>query len=480
MIQKKTRIGSAADPLEREADRVADAVTSGAAIGSISSASPATARRECEECEEEKKSVQRKCAMSEVGERPHGKMADTAADAISQGGAPLTAEERAYFEPRFGRDFSDVRIHADGGAAESARAINARAYTVGRDIAFGAGQYSPRTSEATRLLAHELTHVVHQAGGRDGAPGLQRKEEGATKAAPSFPSSVTFRGCDESASRLNYVRQSTINAFLTVRDDNCIKNGSLKRDILASFEGLTVICKLEKIEGQCAEAKKGESTIILSKLGLDGASGCTSLEEVIFHEVVHLAEGWNYFHGNLSFDCGKACYPNTRDPRGDPAGCGNETGFAPFAGVSTGAALTGKKSAAGYARLYAGVEKRGPILSLVRPSLGLGLSIIGDPESDATGELVSGSGVLASLMGALRFDPGETGGIYFSLGGGAGAVFGRGGVHRGYEVGAKFGFRWSIYDVSLDAGINYDPTRAAGEQKLYTLGATLQIAPKVR
>ncbi len=253
----------------------------------------------------------------------------------------------------------------------------------------------------------------------------------------------------------------------------------MKRDILASFEGLTVVCKSEKIEGQCAEAKKGESTIIVSKLGFDG-TGCPPLEEAIFHEVVHLAEGWNVFHGNLSYDCGKACFPKTKDPRGDPAGCGNETGFAPFAGVSAGAAVTGKGSPTGYARLLVGVEKRGPILSIFRPSLGIGLSIIGDPVSGMPGEASPGSGMLVSLMGALRFDPGETGGIYFSLGGGLGTVIGRGGTDVGHEVGAKFGYRWSIYDVSLDAGIQYDPTRETGEQKLYTLGATFQIAPKIR
>ena len=309
---------------------------------------------------------------------------------------------------------------------------------------------------------------------------MQRKGAAETNAAPSFPGSVTFRGCDDVKGRLNFVEQSTKNAFFTVRDENCIKNESLKRDILASFEGLTVDCRPEKVEGQCAEAKKGEGTIILSKLGLDVATGCPPLEAAIFHEVVHLAEGWNLFHGNLSYDCGKACFPNSGDPRGDPAGCGNETGLAPFLGVSGGAALTGKGAATGYARLYAGIEKRGPILSFVRPSLGIGLSIIGDPESGVPGEASSKTSIVPSLIGALRFDPGKDGGLYFSIGGGSGVVFGRGGNHLGHEVGAKFGYRWSIYDLSFDAGIDYDPTREAGEQKLYTLGASFQIAPRIR
>ena len=79
-------------------------------------------------------------------------------------GQPLPASTRAFFEPRFNRDFSNVRLHTDNRAAETAKSINARAFTIGRNIAFGAGQYSPETSSGKRLLAHELTHTVQQSG----------------------------------------------------------------------------------------------------------------------------------------------------------------------------------------------------------------------------------------------------------------------------------------------------------------------------
>lgn len=78
------------------------------------------------------------------------------------GGQPLPDSTRAFFEPRFKRDFSRVRLHTDSRAAEIAKSINARAFTVGRNIAFGAGQYSPDASSGKRLLAHELTHTVQQ------------------------------------------------------------------------------------------------------------------------------------------------------------------------------------------------------------------------------------------------------------------------------------------------------------------------------
>jgi hypothetical protein len=79
-------------------------------------------------------------------------------------GQPLDAETRNHFEPRFGGDFSNVRIHTDGRAAESARAIHAEAYTMGNDVVFGRGRYAPGTTEGQRLIAHELTHVVQQGG----------------------------------------------------------------------------------------------------------------------------------------------------------------------------------------------------------------------------------------------------------------------------------------------------------------------------
>jgi hypothetical protein len=85
--------------------------------------------------------------------------------ALGSPGQPLDAATRAFMEPRFGRDLSHVRVHQDQAAAVSARAVNASAYTVGRDVVFGAGRYAPHSESGRRLLAHELTHVVQQARG---------------------------------------------------------------------------------------------------------------------------------------------------------------------------------------------------------------------------------------------------------------------------------------------------------------------------
>ena len=82
--------------------------------------------------------------------------------AVSQGGLPLAADLRSYFEPRFGHDFSRVRVHDNAAAGAAAQSINARAFTLGRDIAFAPGEYAPGTAQGRRLLAHELAHVVQQ------------------------------------------------------------------------------------------------------------------------------------------------------------------------------------------------------------------------------------------------------------------------------------------------------------------------------
>jgi hypothetical protein len=87
---------------------------------------------------------------------------------------PLPAEVRAYFEPRFGHDFSRVRVHAGARSARSAQALGAQAYTLGNDVVMGEGQYAPHSPAGRELLAHELAHVVQQAGGEVG-PMVQRR-----------------------------------------------------------------------------------------------------------------------------------------------------------------------------------------------------------------------------------------------------------------------------------------------------------------
>lgn len=114
---------------------------------------------ECEECKKKGKNTLQRRADG-FGGPP---MAPSIVrDVLASPGQPLDDETRAFFEPRFGQDFSRVRVHRDAKAAESARAVDALAYTVGNNLVFGAGRYTPSTVGGKKLLAHELTHVVQQ------------------------------------------------------------------------------------------------------------------------------------------------------------------------------------------------------------------------------------------------------------------------------------------------------------------------------
>jgi len=125
--------------------------------------------------EEEEEEIQTKPLPSQTSEVVSD--VETSINSIRGGGQPLPGSTRAFFEPRFGQDFGQVRLHTGAQAAESARALNARAFTVGQDVVFGAGQYAPGTGDGRRLLAHEMTHVVQQTASHTFHPSVQLEEE---------------------------------------------------------------------------------------------------------------------------------------------------------------------------------------------------------------------------------------------------------------------------------------------------------------
>ena len=110
----------------------------------------------CERCE--KRRLQRKASSPNTPRRAPGVVDEV----LTASGRPLDAATRAFMEPRFGQDFSRVRVHSDERATQAARAVHAHAFTVGSDIVFESGRYAPGNPEGRRLLAHELAHVVQQ------------------------------------------------------------------------------------------------------------------------------------------------------------------------------------------------------------------------------------------------------------------------------------------------------------------------------
>jgi outer membrane protein OmpA-like peptidoglycan-associated protein len=140
------RINKPGDTYEREADRLAEQVT------------------------ESPGSQHARAWASDTGQAA---AAPSVHAVLRSPGQPLDPATRAFMEPRFGYDFSQVRIHSDAAAAKSARDVNAHAYTVGPDIVFGAGRFVPHTRDGQRLLAHELTHVAQKSGAhREADPAL--------------------------------------------------------------------------------------------------------------------------------------------------------------------------------------------------------------------------------------------------------------------------------------------------------------------
>jgi hypothetical protein len=164
-VQCKLEIGAVNDPLEAEADRIADQVmrmpapTSAADSGSISPPHNEL-HRKCAACQEDEKTLRTQSNGEAAGS---GEVPTIVHQALSMPGQSLDPASRAFFEPRFGRDFGQVRVNTSSVGAESARALRAQAYTLGTNIVLGEG-YAPHSPSGRRLLAHELAHVAQQGG----------------------------------------------------------------------------------------------------------------------------------------------------------------------------------------------------------------------------------------------------------------------------------------------------------------------------
>jgi len=180
LVQAKLRIGQPGDIYEQEADRVAELIMrmlepsdqkqteedeeeliQGKPLAA--QMTPLIERQigEYDKKEEEGKVLQTKEVYGRTSEVTP--ILESRINAL-KGGQPLPESVRAFFEPRFGYDFSQVRLHSGSMAAETTSALNARAFTIGQNIVFGTGQYAPEILEGCRLLAHELAHTIQQNG----------------------------------------------------------------------------------------------------------------------------------------------------------------------------------------------------------------------------------------------------------------------------------------------------------------------------
>jgi Domain of unknown function (DUF4157) len=207
LIQPKLSVGAVDDPFEREADSMADHV--------MRMPDSSLIQRKCASCEEEEKLhrmpetsfLQKKCASCEhdeeeqihrkitpfIQKQGNGLEGGIASESVTNqinssrgGGNRMSENTLSFMESRFNTDFSGIKIHTDSNAVQMSRDLNAQAFTVGSDIYFNAGKYSPQSSSGKHLLAHELTHTVQQGGGierkvqRTGETGTSTYEESVT------------------------------------------------------------------------------------------------------------------------------------------------------------------------------------------------------------------------------------------------------------------------------------------------------------
>lgn len=167
-----------------------------------------------------------------------------AREALRSAGRPLDTGTRVFMERQFGHDFSRVRVHADAGATQSARTMNALAYTVGWNIVFGAGRYAPRTRETQSLLAHELTHVVQQTSGAShAAPAIQRKPD------PQLPTKVVGHGASAEAIRIAEARMTEVLGSLKDPAAGELKGATVELHVIPHDKKLTDLPEFASLKG---------------------------------------------------------------------------------------------------------------------------------------------------------------------------------------------------------------------------------------
>lgn len=278
-LQRKLAIGAVNDPLEHEADRVADRVmrmrTPSAMIATTQAdnqlqrrcSGGSTASGECESCEKEKEGMlQRSLSVA-----PRAEYAPPIVhDVLRSPGQPLDPSTRAFFEPRLRCDLSGVRTHVGSQASESARRVNAIAYAAGNDIVFRDGAYSPNTLQGRRLLAHELTHVAQQSGGATHAPTVQRQQQDQGQAQQQGNTvSVSLQtNCSDPDARMigistlkaQRLLQGALDWFRNSTPENDVRlNAMLRSHFGSSSDGTrsAVHDRLAKVSGILEEVGKG-------------------------------------------------------------------------------------------------------------------------------------------------------------------------------------------------------------------------------
>ena len=234
VIQTKLAINTPGDEYEQEADQVSEKVMR---MSEARLQRKCACEGTCADCQKEQSGEEhQRLQLKPVGTSGAGQTQapPMVHDVLRSPGQPLDAATRAFMEPRFGHDFSQVRVHSGAAAEQSARDVNAHAYTAGHNIVFAAGRFAPQTHDGRRLIAHELAHVVQQKGVHC-LKILQRNGPGGSKdppisATPDDPAEmwkdvIAQRHFQESEGNVTFARMKILDAngravvnFLTQSD----------------------------------------------------------------------------------------------------------------------------------------------------------------------------------------------------------------------------------------------------------------------
>jgi len=240
VVQAKLTVNTPGDMYEQEADAMADRVmrmSSNETVKPVTGLIGKSLQRKCAHCAEEekrRKPVMRKAEAGSAGMSVSSSFASSL-NATKGGGSPLPQGTRSFMENAFSADFSEVRVHTDGNAAEMSKRINAKAFTHGNDIYFNERQYNLDSVEGKHLLAHELTHTVQQQSGESSV--IQKQSAPAT-AACSMTAKRETRGTGFCINGSSSAPNGTSVSFYYIPGmENC-NTGDL--DVMAPF-GMAVV-----------------------------------------------------------------------------------------------------------------------------------------------------------------------------------------------------------------------------------------------
>ncbi len=237
-------------------------------------------------------------------------------------GQRLDDNTRSFMENRFGYDFNHVRLHTDSYASKKSNELNAEAFTIGRDIFFNAGRYSPTTTQGKKLLAHELTHVVQQSGFTNiNMTRIQLQGDGGGSVSEDYRftaegvSVVVRRSCSPSDFGFATAEMATRDALDKIFNTDCIeesRRSRIQRNLIR--HGLDIRCRRSAvIGGACAEATGYSIPANIMTIGSrsfpthpDSSPGCQPLASTILHEIVHLTRG--VYSEGLPASCEASCY----------------------------------------------------------------------------------------------------------------------------------------------------------------------------